>query len=163
MICTESSEPNESIPGEADRVVSAVVNHLAEYFRHARNFDLAESAPPLLRGVLLRHRLSRVFRWLNTTAKIYEHLCGSSLAAELRHCQKLISEMAVNRLQVKPVVKVIGEFWAQLTEGDGNFRMFEFLEKEGAEVSVEPVSSWVLYLLRQAKQRLAILGRLTSL
>lgn len=152
----------ESIPGEANRVVALMVSHLAEYFRHARNFDLAESAPPLLRGTLRRHRSSRVFRWLNTTAKIYEHLYGGGLTTELGHCQKLISEMAVNRLQVKPVVKVIGEFWAQLTEGDGNFRMFEFLENEGAEVSVEPVSSWVLYLLHQAKQRLAILGKLTS-
>jgi len=152
----------ESSLGEADRVVSAVVCHLAEYFRHARNFDLAESAPPLLRGTLRRHRSSRVFRWLNTTAKIYEHLYGSGLAAELRRCQKLISEMVVSRLQVKPVVKVIGEFWAQLTEGDGNFQMFDFLENEGAEVSAEPVSSWVLYLLHQAKQRLSVLRRLTS-
>ena len=31
-----------------------------------------------------------------------------------------------------------GEFWAQTTEGDGNFNMFAFLEKGGAEVLVEP-------------------------
>ena len=40
----------------------------------------------------------------------------------------------VDRLRVKPVVKITGEFWAQTTEGDGNFRMFEFLEREGAQV-----------------------------
>ncbi|HVJ04599.1 MAG TPA: hypothetical protein VM578_02885 [Candidatus Saccharimonadales bacterium] len=152
----------ESSRGEANRVVSVVVSHVAEYFKHSRSFDLAESAPPLFRGLLRRHRSSRLFRWLNTTAKIYEHLYGGGITTELRHCQKLISEMALDRLQVKPVVKVIGEFWAQLTEGDGNFRMFEFLENEGAEVSVEPVSSWVLYLLHQAKQRLSVLRRLTS-
>jgi predicted nucleotide-binding protein (sugar kinase/HSP70/actin superfamily) len=61
--------------------------------------------------------------------------------------------MEVDWLRVKPVVKVIGEFWAQQTESDGNYRIFEFLEKEGAEVSVEPISNWVLYLLHQAKQR----------
>ena len=61
--------------------------------------------------------------------------------------------MEVDWLRVKPVVKVIGEFWAQQTEGDGNYQIFEFLEKEGAEVSVEPISNWVLYLLRQAKAR----------
>ena len=61
--------------------------------------------------------------------------------------------METDWLRVKPVVKVIGEFWAQETEGDGNFRMFEFLEKEGAEVSMEPISTWVMYLLHQVKQR----------
>jgi predicted nucleotide-binding protein (sugar kinase/HSP70/actin superfamily) len=54
----------------------------------------------------------------------------------------------VDRLRVKPVVKITGEFWAQLTEGDGNFGMFQFLEGEGAQVLVEPISTWVAYLLR---------------
>ena len=54
---------------------------------------------------------------------------------------------------MRPVVKVIGEFWAQMTESDGNFRMLEFLEKEGAEVSIEPISTWLLYLLHQRKMR----------
>jgi predicted nucleotide-binding protein (sugar kinase/HSP70/actin superfamily) len=52
---------------------------------------------------------------------------------------------------VKPLVKITGEFWAQLTEGDGNFNMFAFLEREGAQVHVEPIMTWVMYLLHQAK------------
>jgi hypothetical protein len=51
------------------------------------------------------------------------------------------------------VVKVIGEFWAQMTESDGNFRMLEFLEKEGAEVSIEPIGTWLLYMLHERKAR----------
>jgi predicted nucleotide-binding protein (sugar kinase/HSP70/actin superfamily) len=58
----------------------------------------------------------------------------------------------VDWLRVKPVVKVVGEFWAQMTESDGNFQMLDFLEAEGAEVSIEPISSWVLYLLHQKKE-----------
>jgi predicted nucleotide-binding protein (sugar kinase/HSP70/actin superfamily) len=54
---------------------------------------------------------------------------------------------------VKPVVKITGEFWASITEGDGNFNMFRFLEREGAQVIVEPVATWVAYLLCQAKAR----------
>jgi predicted nucleotide-binding protein (sugar kinase/HSP70/actin superfamily) len=152
----------ETSPGQADAVVSQVVSHLANYFRNARHFDLAESAPPWIRGPLRRHRTAAAFRWTNTTLKICEHLCGNSLKSELRHCRKILSTMTVNRLQVKPMVKVIGEFWAQLTEGDGNFRMFEFLEQEGAEVAIEPISTWVMYLLHQAMQRLAIARRLTA-
>jgi len=57
----------------------------------------------------------------------------------------------VDRLRVKPVVKVTGEFWAQTTEGDGNFRMFSFLEREGAQVMVEPIGTWIMYMLWLAK------------
>ena len=56
---------------------------------------------------------------------------------------------------MKPVVKIIGEFWAQITEGDGNFHMFEFLEREGAQVLVEPIGTWVMYMMYQAKARAA--------
>jgi hypothetical protein len=62
-----------------------------------------------------------------------------------------LAEVEVDRLRVKPVVKVTGEFWAQTTEGDGNFRMFSFLEGEGAQVMVEPIGTWVMYMLWLAK------------
>src|SRR5437660_9854167 len=42
-------------------------------------------------------------------------------------------------------------FRAQLTKGDRNFHMFDFLEREGAQVLVEPIATWVAYLMYQAK------------
>jgi hypothetical protein len=39
--------------------------------------------------------------------------------------------------------------------------MLEFLENEGAEVSVEPISTWVLYLLQQKKERASLRGKIT--
>jgi len=54
-------------------------------------------------------------------------------------------------MRVKPIVKITGEFWAQITEGDGNFHMFEFLEREGAQVLVEPIATWVAYMLHQVQ------------
>ena len=59
----------------------------------------------------------------------------------------------VDFLRVKPVVKITGEFWAQTTEGDGNYRMFSFLEQENAQVLVEPIGTWISYILHQAKQK----------
>lgn len=150
----------EAVRGEADRVVSAVVSEVAEYFRTAEFFDLAQASPKWLRGTLQRRRSWRLFRVLNTFGKIIAHLYGSGMTGELRRCQRLISAMEVDRFQVKPMVRVIGEFWAQMTEGDGNFRMFEFLEEEGAEVGVEAISTWVMYLLHQARQRRALHRRL---
>ncbi len=54
-------------------------------------------------------------------------------------------------MRVKPIVKIIGEFWAQTTEGDGNYRMFEFLEREGAHVQPEALGTWIKYLLTHAR------------
>ena len=54
------------------------------------------------------------------------------------------------------MVKITGEFWAQLTEGDGNFNMFTFLEGEGAHVLVDSVGNWIMYLMHQAKANAGI-------
>jgi predicted nucleotide-binding protein (sugar kinase/HSP70/actin superfamily) len=87
----------------------------------------------------------------NTLGKVREHLYGKAYAESLRRCRARLGEVEVDRLRVKPIVKVTGEFWAQLTEGDGNFNMFAFLEPEGAHVAVDSISNWVMYLLHQAK------------
>jgi predicted nucleotide-binding protein (sugar kinase/HSP70/actin superfamily) len=62
-----------------------------------------------------------------------------------------LDSVEVDRLQPKPIVKVTGEFWAQTTEGDGNFNMFRFLTNEGAEIIVEPIATWIAYMLWQTK------------
>ena len=65
----------------------------------------------------------------------------------LKACRKKFAAITLDRLQVKPKVSVIGEFWAMTTEGDGNYHLQKFLEKEGAEVDVQPVTNWTLYLI----------------
>lgn len=66
----------------------------------------------------------------------------------LQRCRQLIDEnIEVDYTRAKPIVKITGEFWAQTTEGEGNFRMLQYLEDEGAEVLVEPVATWIDYVL----------------
>jgi predicted nucleotide-binding protein (sugar kinase/HSP70/actin superfamily) len=60
-------------------------------------------------------------------------------------CRRRLSAIRVNRLQPKPKVAIIGEFWAMTTEGDGNYRLQRFLEQEGAEVDIQPITAWLLY------------------
>ncbi len=69
------------------------------------------------------------------------------LLKALWQTRKEMAAIAVDRSQVKPRVAIIGEFWAMTTEGDGNYKMQRFLEKEGAEVDVQLVTNWALYLL----------------
>jgi len=68
-----------------------------------------------------------------------------SLVTALLRCRRRLNQVAVNRLRPKPKVSIIGEFWAMTTEGDGNHRLQRFLEAEGAEVDIQPVTAWVLY------------------
>ncbi len=65
--------------------------------------------------------------------------------------RKELKKIKVDRTQIKPKVAIIGEFWAMTTEGDGNYKMQSFLEKEGAEVDVQLAISWPLFLMWGAK------------
>ncbi len=76
---------------------------------------------------------------------------NKSLAKASWQCRKIFAAIEVDRSQVKPRVAIIGEFWAMTTEGDGNYRLQRFLEEEGAEVDVQSVTAWMLYLVWQAR------------
>ena len=89
-------------------------------------------------------------------ARCKEILCetfahrGSVLAALLR-CRRILGQVELDRSQPKPLVSLIGEFWAMTTEGDGNYNMHRFLEKEGAEVDIQTVTNWLLFLIWEAR------------
>lgn len=70
-----------------------------------------------------------------------------SIFKALYQCRKILATVKVDRTIVKPKVSVIGEFWAMTTEGDGNYELQKFLEQEGAEVDVQPIAAWILYLI----------------
>ena len=91
-------------------------------------------------------------------AKALEH--RQSIFVALWRCRQILKRIPVKRLQAKPKVSIIGEFWAMTTEGDGNYRLQQFLESEGAEVDVQLVTAWLLYMLWQSmwdtKQRMIL-------
>jgi len=69
------------------------------------------------------------------------------LGPVLAACRREFAQIALDRTRVKPKVSIIGEFWAMTTEGDGNYRLQRYLEQEGAEVDVQPIANWLLYLV----------------
>jgi predicted nucleotide-binding protein (sugar kinase/HSP70/actin superfamily) len=73
------------------------------------------------------------------------------LLKALWQTRRELAAIKVDRTRVKPRVAIIGEFWAMTTEGDGNYKMQRFLEQEGAEVDIQLVTNWILYLLWGAK------------
>ena len=85
--------------------------------------------------------------------KFVNQLKGDDYVPALERCRDRFNEIEIDRLRVKPIVKITGEFWAQTTEGDGNFNMFNFLQREGAQVLVEPIGTWIMYMIHQVVQK----------
>ena len=141
--------PYEVNANETDRVLAEVTEALSSALRDRRMFRVEHRVPRwLAQRILAHHTLESM---TNTTGKIVSHLWGAHTAKALRDARGKLDQIEIDRLRVKPVVKITGEFFAQTTEGDGNFHMFQFLEREGAEVRVEPIANWIMYLLWQPK------------
>jgi predicted nucleotide-binding protein (sugar kinase/HSP70/actin superfamily) len=77
---------------------------------------------------------------------LYETLKGKkAISKALKEVRKKLEQIEVYLFQPKPKVKITGEFFAQTTEGDGNYRMAKWLIEEGAEPIVEPVTTKKFY------------------
>ncbi|MBR9978518.1 MAG: activator of (R)-2-hydroxyglutaryl-CoA dehydratase [Bacteroidetes bacterium] len=137
--------PYEIESGATDRALTRAVEHAASTIEREEIYHLPTKVAriPFLRS----HQ-----RGAEHIVKFIRRLFFSPFPRLIDECRMMFADVRVDRTRVKPVVKITGEFWAQTTEGDGNFRMFSFLEEEGAEVLIEPVAPWLLYLLHQEKQ-----------
>jgi len=72
---------------------------------------------------------------------------NSSMLKALFNCRGIMNKVSIDRSVPKPVVSIVGEFWAMTTEGDGNYHLQRFLEQEGAEVDIQGITNWILFLL----------------
>ena len=115
--------PYEVVPGVTDRVVRASVEHLAEIFRT---------------------RPRRGKKW----GALAWHLTTDYFTDALREIRPRFDAIEVDRLRVKPVVKITGEFYLQTVEGDPNYNIHRWLEAEAAEVYPAAVAVWLDYWMR---------------
>ncbi len=143
--------PYEVRKGETDRVFGEVGDTLATCLRERPPYEILERSPRWVSRYLARPEKKKLKDVLNSLGKVREHLYGKPWIDAMESARQRMDAIEVDRTRVRPIVKITGEFWAQTTEGDGNFNMFRFLEREGAQVLVEPIATWVAYLLYQAK------------
>ena len=141
--------PFEVTKGESDRIFREAVDGLCEDLKNRKSFEVERAAPDWAKPKFKSNKILR--NTFNVFGKWHENMWGKDYLGALQAAREKLNSIEVDRTKVKPVVKITGEFWAQLTEGDGNFHMFEFLEREGAQVLVEPIATWVAYLMYQAK------------
>lgn len=71
----------------------------------------------------------------------------------LKVVKEMFDKVKVDRMKSRTKVKITGEFWAMTTVGDGNFDLFNFLEKEGSELLIEPVASLIQFLFSKGMLR----------
>ena len=138
------SVPTKSNAGETDRILDETMDYMHEVFRKKRPWKLDEGMAKYLGG------FSDTAEYIG---KFVKQLKGDEYVPALERCRDRFNEIEIDRLRVKPIVKITGEFWAQTTEGDGNFNMFNFLQKEGAQVLVEPIGTWIMYMIHQVVQK----------
>ena len=117
------TRPYEVKPGHTDEVLRESVEYLYEVFRK---------------------RPIRGKKW----GTLAWHLLTDYFTDALRQVKKQWDAIEVNRLQVKPKVKITGEFWLQTHEGDGNYNIKRWLEQEGAEIIAPPIAVWLDYWMR---------------
>ena len=115
--------PYEVVPGQTDRVVRESVDQLFEVFR--------------------RRPLQRT-RW----GTLAWHLATGYFTSALREIHERFAAIEVDRLRVKPIVKIAGEFYLQTVEGEPNHNIHRWLESEGAEVYPAAVAVWLDYWMR---------------
>jgi len=119
--------PYEVVPGQTDAVVRESIDHLYEVFRKRPTHGPWTSVG-----------------W---------HLATRYFTKAMREVHRKFSVIEVDRLRVKPKVKITGEFYLQTVEGDPNYNIHRWLETEGAQVYPAGVAVWMDYLLRLGLQR----------
>lgn len=140
--------PFEVNYGESDRIFSEAVDDLCATLRDRHPFEFMQDGPAWLTTQVGKNNIAQ--NTFSVLCKIWDHLYGKDYMNAIGACREKLNSIEVDRTRVKPIVKITGEFWAQTTEGDGNFNMFRFLEREGAQVLVEPIATWVAYMMHVA-------------
>lgn len=132
-------KPYEVEKGKTNEVIGDCIELVSKYLREKKPLLTGETSP-------VKNR-----EWVNVVRILMDQWFSSDLEKVLKECKKRLNQIKVDYCRVLPVVKITGEFFAQSTDGDGNYKMFQFLEDEGCEIIVEPVSTWIMYLLWLSK------------
>lgn len=136
--------PYEAEAGQTDRMLDDAMDFMHEVFKKKQPWKVNDQLTGFLGG--FKDTAEYIGKFVN-------QLKTDDVTGALNRCRDMFDGVEVDRLRVKPIVKITGEFWAQTTEGDGNFNMFRFLEREGAQVLVEPIGTWIMYMIHQVVQK----------
>jgi len=123
------TRPYEVAPGRTDEVLKESVEELYQVFHDRPDHGLKW----------------KTLAW---------HLSTGYFTRALRRARERWEAIEVDRLRVKPRVKITGEFWLQTHEGEGNYNIKRWLEQEDAEVVPPPIPVWLDSLMHPSIPKL---------
>ncbi len=141
-------KPYEINQGETDLVLNKLVKNI---------YNDLKNEQKILNSLLKKIKLNDYKLYFLIIRELLVNKYRRSLSIARNEMKKI----QVDNLREVPIVKITGEFWAQTTEGDGNFKIFKYLLNEGCEVIIEPIMNWLLYLLFDANQYLTDRRKIT--
>ncbi|MBK8554080.1 MAG: hypothetical protein IPL53_24730 [Ignavibacteria bacterium] len=112
--------PFEVNEGETNKVMEEVIDLFYERLKSKRYFDFNSRLGKLIQKIPSSEYVT----------KFIDQILGDYYLETANEARAKFNSIKVDRTRMKPIVKITGEFWAQTTEGDGNFNMFPFLEKK---------------------------------
>ncbi|HUK88290.1 MAG TPA: hypothetical protein VLT85_11540 [Terriglobales bacterium] len=139
--------PYELNPGETDAVLDECIDYMHEVLKKKSPWTVESKLGKMANKIPMKGTVQYLGKFLN-------QLYSDDYIVALNHVRDRFNSIQVDHLKVKPTVKITGEFWAQTTEGDGNFNMFSFLVREGAQIIVEPIGTWIMYMIHQVVQKI---------
>ncbi len=134
-------------PGETDAILEESVDYLHEVLKKNSPWSVESKLGKMANKIPMKGTVEYLGKFIN-------QLVSDDYMEALNHVRDRYQTIKVDHFKVKPIVKITGEFWAQTTEGDGNFNMFQFLHREGAQVIVEPIGTWIMYMIHQVVQKI---------
>ncbi|HMK31808.1 MAG TPA: hypothetical protein VK473_19145 [Terriglobales bacterium] len=139
--------PFEVNAGETDAVLDESIDFLHEVLKKKSPWSVESKLGKMAGKIPMKGTVEYLGKFLN-------QLMSDEYMMALGQVRERLNGVKVDRFRVKPIVKITGEFWAQTTEGDGNFNMFPFLHREGAQIIVEPIGTWIMYMIHQVVQKI---------
>ena len=79
-----------------------------------------------------------------------DHLYGEDYLNAMHVAARDVEPIEVDRMRVKPIVKITGEFWAQTHRRRRQLPHVRFPGARRRPGLVEPIGTWVAYLMYQA-------------
>ena len=159
ILISRSNEirPHEINKGETDRVKEKATVKLCELLENRKKLWIKEKWWKFFKYGEIEKTAFNIYTF-------YHQLTNQENTLALREIGRWFDTIEVDYLRQKAIVKLTGELWAGTTEGEGNYNMHRFLEEEGAEILVEPVATYILFmlhkhLLRQQDKKEVIIKR----
>ncbi|MGK0174691.1 MAG: putative nucleotide-binding protein (sugar kinase/HSP70/actin superfamily) [Ulvibacter sp.] len=137
-----SIRPYEIEKGKTDKVLAETLDYLQDKLKAQKRVKMNNFWKKFFSTIQLESTSNFLhLLWHQLNSKYY--------LEAMKKVKERFEEIEIDRFLLKPKVKITGEFWATTTRGDGNYKLYPFLEGEGAEVQSDYVATYLSYLLNK--------------